>query len=293
MPELPEVEVTRLGIAPHLEGRTIDDTVVRHHGMRWPVPATLPAILKGLTVKSVGRRGKYLLLECVPKALPTGAIRKVMAKPADASGAGWLILHLGMSGSLRIVGPGTVPSKHEHFDLTTGEKTLRLNDPRRFGAILWHPVSNGPPTGHPLLAGLGVEPLTPGLTAELLYRATRGRKSSIKQALLAGDIVVGVGNIYASETLFRAGIRPTTQAGRVGLPRFEKLVPEIRAVLGEAIAKGGSTLRDFHSNGQTGYFQLDYFVYDRAGEPCRVCKTAIRRVVQGQRSSFYCPSCQR
>jgi DNA-formamidopyrimidine glycosylase len=258
-----------------------------------------------------------------------------------------------MSGSLRLVGEGTAPTKHEHFDLTVGvdyrdsstlapkslaaqaaapkapkskaqelsasgkktlhlnpggqaatipasrnktalaRNTLRLNDPRRFGAVLWHPAGAGPLLSHPLLAGLGVEPLTPAFTPELLFRATRGRKASIKQALLAGDIVVGVGNIYASESLFRARIRPTTAAGRVSLARFEKLVPEIRAVLRAAIAKGGSTLRDFHSNGESGYFQLDYFVYDREGQNCKVCGTPIRRIVQGQRSTFYCPACQR
>ena len=370
MPELPEVEVTRRGIAPHLEGRTIASTVIRHYGMRWPVPAGLPAILQGLTVRQVGRRGKYLLLECVPaapgtapplprdgagptlraaeevtrreaddaawragaaprpdrgpakagagaalagasrmsatpaapaKRVAAGAPGRATALRAAAPGAadyaiapvGWLILHLGMSGSLSIVGPDAVPGKHEHFDLTAGANTLRLNDPRRFGAVLWHPAADGPPESHPLLAGLGVEPLTPAFTAELLFRATRGRKASIKQVLLAGDIVVGVGNIYASESLFRARIRPTTAAGRLSRKRIEQLVPEIRAVLGEAIAKGGSTLRDFrHTNGQSGYFQLDYFVYDRTGEPCKICQTRISRVVQGQRSTFYCPSCQ-
>ena len=309
MPELPEVEVTRRGIAPHLEGRIIANTVVRHHGMRWPVPRDLAATLNGLTVRQVGRRGKYLLLECVPvapattaatitKAAKPAAAQKSRAKgavPAAAlpAPAGWLILHLGMSGSLSIVKPETTPGKHEHFDLTAGGSTLRLNDPRRFGAVLWHPAGDGPPESHPLLAGLGVEPLTDAFTAELLFQATRGRKVSIKQALLAGDIVVGVGNIYASESLFRARIRPTTAAGRLSRARFEQLVPEIRAVLAEAIKKGGSTLRDFHTNGQSGYFQLDYFVYDREGAQCRVCATTIRRIVQGQRSTFYCPVCQR
>ncbi|HEX4329637.1 MAG TPA: bifunctional DNA-formamidopyrimidine glycosylase/DNA-(apurinic or apyrimidinic site) lyase [Burkholderiales bacterium] len=300
MPELPEVEVTRRGIAPHLEGRTIANTVVRHHGMRWPVPAGLADTLRGLTVRKVGRRGKYLLLECVPgtglpakarKSRTKAGIPVTASQPATAKG--WLILHLGMSGSLSMVEPGVAPGKHAHFDLTAGERTLRLNDPRRFGAVLWHPAGDGPPESHPLLAGLGVEPLTPAFTAGLLFRATRGRKASIKQVLLAGDIVVGVGNIYASESLFRARIRPTTAAGRLSLARFEKLVPQIRDVLADAIAKGGSTLRDFHSNGEAGYFQLDYFVYDRAGEPCKVCATPIRRVVQGQRSTFYCPACQR
>jgi len=299
MPELPEVEVTRRGIAPHLEGRTINSTVVRHHGMRWPVPQGLAHTLQGLTVRQVGRRGKYLLLECAPGAVvpvKTGKNSTKGSTPPKTENLppkGWLILHLGMSGSLSLVGPGVAPGKHAHFDLTAGERTLRLTDPRRFGAVLWHPAGDGPPESHPLLAGLGVEPLTPAFTAELLFRATRGRKASIKQVLLAGDIVVGVGNIYASESLFRARIRPTTAAGRLSLARFEQLVPEIREVLSQAIAKGGSTLRDFHSNGQSGYFQLDYFVYDRTGEPCKVCQTAIRRVVQGQRSTFYCPTCQK
>jgi formamidopyrimidine-DNA glycosylase len=310
MPELPEVEVTRRGIAPHLEGRTIASTVVRHHGMRWPVPQGLAQTLQGLTVRSVGRRGKYLLLECGLAAGPVnaGSLPKgPQAKSAPRAAAprttepaaaqqpprGWLILHLGMSGSLSIVGPDVQPRKHEHFDLTAGKATLRLNDPRRFGAVLWHPAEEGPPEQHPLLSGLGVEPLTDAFTPQLLFAGTRGRKVSIKQALLAGDIVVGVGNIYASESLYRAGIRPTTAAGRLPFKRYERLVPEIRAVLAEAIERGGSTLRDFQSNGRSGYFQLDYFVYDREGQDCKVCRTPIRRIVQGQRSTFYCPSCQR
>jgi len=296
MPELPEVEVTRRGIAPHLEGRTIAGTVVRHHGMRWPVPQGLAQTLQGLTVRSVGRRGKYLLLECGTGSRAKAAGKgRTAAEPQATSQApaGWLILHLGMSGSLSIVGPDVEPRKHEHFDLTAGAATLRLNDPRRFGAVLWHPAEQGPPEQHPLLSGLGVEPLTDAFTPQLLFAGTRGRKVSIKQALLAGDIVVGVGNIYASESLYRAGIRPTTAAGRLPLKRYERLVPEIRAVLAEAIERGGSTLRDFHTNGQSGYFQLDYFVYDREGRECKVCKTPIRRIVQGQRSTFYCPACQR
>jgi formamidopyrimidine-DNA glycosylase len=296
MPELPEVEVTRRGIAPHLEGRTIANTIVRHHGMRWPVPQGLAQTLQGLTVRSVGRRGKYLLLECGAASRPKPSGKsKAASEPQTTPQApsGWLILHLGMSGSLSIVGPNVAPRKHEHFDLTAGPSTLRLNDPRRFGAVLWHPAEQGPPEQHPLLSGLGVEPLTEAFTPQLLFAGTRGRKVSIKQALLAGDIVVGVGNIYASESLYRAGIRPTTAAGRLPLKRYERLVPEIRAVLAEAIERGGSTLRDFHTNGQSGYFQLDYFVYDREGQDCRVCKTPIRRIVQGQRSTFYCTVCQR
>jgi formamidopyrimidine-DNA glycosylase len=276
MPELPEVEVTRRGIAPVLEGQSITATVVRERRLRWPIDEKLAATLAGLTIRSIGRRGKYLLFECTSTAL-----------------AGWLIVHLGMSGSLRFVTPGTAPRKHEHFDLEAGGKVLRYTDPRRFGAVLWHSATSGPVGEHPLLASLGVEPLTPALTPALLHRATRGRKLSVKQALLAGDIVVGVGNIYASESLFRARINPKTAAGRVSLARYERLVPEIRAVLRAAIAKGGSTLRDFSSSTGPGYFQLEYFVYDRAGAPCRICDTPIRRLVQGQRSTFYCPSCQR
>lgn len=277
MPELPEVEVTRRGIAPALEGHPIEGVAVREHRLRWPIPRDLPARLAGLAIGSVDRRGKYLLIEC------TRAGRR----------AGWLILHLGMSGSLRFVEPGLPAVRHEHFDLAAGGTVLRLTDPRRFGAVLWHPAGDGPIAAHPLLAGLGVEPLTPAFTAALLHRATRGRRVAVKQALLAGDIVVGVGNIYASESLFRAGIRPQTAAGRVSLERYEKLVPQIRAVLEAAIAKGGSTLRDFRSNAAPGYFQLEAMVYDRAGQPCRVCGTPIRRIVQGQRSTFYCTACQR
>ena len=276
MPELPEVEVTRRGIAPGLEGRIVANVEIRDHRLRWPVDPELPQLLKGLLITGVDRRGKYLLVACAAH----GATR------------GWLIIHLGMSGSLRFVAVGTPAAKHAHFDLQVGRRVLRLTDPRRFGAVLWHPVTAGPLASHPLLASLGVEPLTPGFTAELLHKATRRRAASVKQVLLAGDIVVGVGNIYASESLFRAGIHPKTAAGRISLQRYATLVPEIRAVLSAAIAKGGSTLRDFSSNDEPGYFQLEYFVYDREGLPCRVCTTPIRRAVQGQRSTFYCLKCQ-
>ncbi len=304
MPELPEVEVTRRGIAPHLEGHIIRSAVVRHRGMRWPVPANLPRALEGLTVASVGRRGKYLLIECVSQAdnaaasgAPAARTTRITRMPrnlhASSATPGWLILHLGMSGSLRVLPLGTPPKKHEHFDLITADSLLRLHDPRRFGAVLWHPAKAGPVEQHTLLAGLGVEPLSDAFHARVLHRATRGRKAPIKQALLAGDIVVGVGNIYASEALFRARINPKTAAGRISLARYSKLTEEIRAVLAEAITKGGSTLRDFsRSDGEPGYFQLDYFVYGRTGLPCRVCSTPIRMVRQGQRSTFYCPACQ-
>ena len=283
MPELPEVEVTRRGIAPLLEGRVLTGAAVRNRNLRWPVPAGLPATLTGLAVTHVGRRGKYLLIECAAPA----------AKPGNARG-GWLIVHLGMSGSLRFTAPGTAPKKHEHVDLATADALLRLHDPRRFGAVLWHPASAGPVTSHVLLAHLGVEPLDGGFDGETLYQGTRGRTAAVKQVLLAGDIVVGVGNIYASEALFRARIHPATAAGRISRLRYARLAHEIIAVLTAAIDKGGSTLRDFtRSNGEPGYFQLDYFVYGRAGLPCRVCGAAVRGIRQGQRSTFYCPQCQK
>lgn len=276
MPELPEVEVTRRGIEPWVAGRRVERVDVRTSALRWPVPASLAATLKGLTIRNVARRGKYLLFEVDD---------------------GWFIVHLGMTGTLRVL--RNLPklpaaAKHDHVDWIFDEFILRFRDPRRFGAVLWHPREAGDVLGHPLLADLGVEPFTPAFCGALLFRKTRGRKVSVKQALLAGDIVVGVGNIYASESLFRAGIRPTTPAGRVSLARYELLADAVRAVLASAIEKGGSTLRDFvGSNGESGYFQLEYFVYDRAGEPCRVCGTPIRQIVQGQRSTYYCPRCQR
>jgi formamidopyrimidine-DNA glycosylase len=276
MPELPEVEVTRRGISPHITGQLIERIDVRTPTLRWPIPAGLDAMLAGRRVERVERRGKYLLIEV---------------------DAGWLIVHLGMTGTLRIRPRAvleTPPEKHEHVDLVFSECVLRLRDPRRFGAVLWHPREAGDVAGHPLLLSLGVEPFSPAFTAQLLFERTRARSVSIKQALLAGDIVVGVGNIYASECLFRAGIHPARAAGRIALPRYEKLAEAIRATLAEAITKGGSTLRDFvGSDGARGYFQLDYFVYDRTGEPCRVCGTPIRQIVQGQRSTFYCMQCQR
>ena len=284
MPELPEVEVTRRGIAPQLEGQVVTGVVVRNRSLRWPVPARLDHTLAGLLVVKVGRRGKYLLLEC----------SRAASASAPPRTAGWLILHLGMSGSLRFVAPGTPPRKHEHVDLVTAHTLLRLHDPRRFGAVLWHPASAGPLAAHALLAHLGIEPLDGAFTGETLYQGSRGRSVAVKQMLLAGSIVVGVGNIYASEALFRARIHPATAAGRISRVRYARLAREIIAVLGEAIDKGGSTLRDFtRSDGEPGYFQLDYFVYGREGEPCRVCGAPVRGLRQGQRSSFYCAHCQK
>jgi formamidopyrimidine-DNA glycosylase len=277
MPELPEVEVTRRGVAPHLEGRDVARVLLRREGLRWPFPPALPELLTGQRIVSIGRRGKYLLLHFTH---------------------GTLIIHLGMSGHLRVLDPDTPVKKHDHFDLivrgSEGEQALRMNDPRRFGAVLWHPNDDGELQSHVLLRGLGVEPLEDGFTGETLYRASRGRSASIKQFLLGGDIVVGVGNIYACESLFRGGINPKTAAGRISRGRYDKLAEAIKIILAEAIVQGGSTLRDFIAvNGQSGYFQQTYFVYDRALVPCRNCGTPIRQIKQGQRSTFYCVNCQR
>ncbi|MDP3842213.1 MAG: bifunctional DNA-formamidopyrimidine glycosylase/DNA-(apurinic or apyrimidinic site) lyase [Oxalobacteraceae bacterium] len=273
MPELPEVEVTRRGVAPYLEGQKVTGVVLRRAGLRWPFPDDLPALLCGRSIGLTGRRGKYLLI---------------------GFGHGTLIIHLGMSGHLRILPLGSAPQKHDHFDLQVGSQLLRLTDPRRFGAVLWHPARDGDVGQHLLLRGLGVEPFGADFSGPMLYRQTRLRRAAIKQVLLAGDIVVGVGNIYASESLFRAGINPKTSAHRIGLARYEKLADAIRAILADAIAQGGSTLRDFvGADGQSGYFQQSYFVYDRANAACRVCGGAIRQIRQGQRSTFYCVNCQK
>lgn len=270
MPELPEVEITRRGIAPFLAERTITGVVVRRSRLRWPIPRNLAAILTGERIRAVRRRAKYLLLDC---------------------GKGTLILHLGMSGSLRLIRPAEPAGPYDHFDLAVGDISLRLRDPRRFGAVLWH---RGDPAGHPLLAALGVEPLSCEFTGRALHAATRTRRAAIKQVLMDHRLVVGVGNIYANESLFRAAIRPQTPARRLSLARWERLAAAVRATLEEALAAGGSTLRDFvQSDGSPGYFQQQYFVYDRAGVPCRRCATPVRRIVQGQRSTFYCPACQR
>ncbi len=273
MPELPEVEVTRRGVAPHLEGQQVTDVVMRRAGLRWPFPVNLPALLQGQTILAAGRRGKYLLLHFKH---------------------GTLLIHLGMSGHLRVIPTQTPPQKHDHIDIVVGAQALRMTDPRRFGAVLWHDAADGDVNQHLLLRALGVEPLEEQFSAELLYRQTRQRPAAIKQVLLAGDIVVGVGNIYASESLFRARINPKTAANRISLKRYQLLAEEIRLTLDAAIAQGGSSLRDFIGvDGQTGYFQQTYFVYDRTGDACRVCKSPIRQIKQGQRSTFYCTNCQK
>ncbi len=273
MPELPEVEVTRRGVAPHLDGKIVSQVILRRSGLRWPFPADLPALLTGQRILATGRRGKYLLLYFQH---------------------GCVLIHLGMSGHLRVLHKDVVPAKHDHIDIVIGDMVLRMTDPRRFGAVLWHPAADGDIEEHLLLRQLGVEPLEPGFSPELLYRETRQRTAPVKQVLLAGDIVVGVGNIYASESLFRAGINPKTSAKRISLARYTLLAEAIRETLAAAIEQGGSTLKDFLGvDGQSGYFQQSYFVYDRTGEACRVCGHVIKQIRQGQRSSFYCVKCQK
>ncbi len=275
MPELPEVETTRRGIAPHLLGQSIANVIIRNPSLRWPIPGNLPELLAGLTIQAVTRRAKYLLLDC---------------------GVGTLILHLGMSGSLRILPyrlmqPIELPQKHDHFDLILSDQTvLRLRDPRRFGAVLWH---TGDILQHPLLMNLGPEPLTADFNAQQLFEKTRECRASIKQMLMNSHVVVGIGNIYANEALFLAGINPKIISGRIGMTRYERLVQAVKKILQQAIEAGGSSLRDFvNSDGNPGYFQQQYWVYGRGGEGCKKCDHKIKQIRQSQRSSFYCPRCQ-
>jgi formamidopyrimidine-DNA glycosylase len=271
MPELPEVETTLRGLAPHLTGQAVEDVIIRNPRLRWPIPATLPVLLRSQTIRNLSRRAKYLLV---------------------TFDHGTLILHLGMSGSLRILTASAPAQPHEHFDLLLHNGTLmRLRDPRRFGAVLWH---EGDIATHPLLVALGPEPLEKDFDGEYLYAATRKRKAAIKPVIMDNHVVVGVGNIYANEALFRAGIKPQLAAGKLSRERCTLLSKTIREVLRAAIKKGGSSLRDYvDSDGKQGYFQQEYFVYGRAGEPCRRCGTTIRQLRQGQRASFWCPHCQR
>ncbi len=269
MPELPEVEVTRRSFAEPIAGARVLRMALGKP-LRWPLGCD-PDSLVGARVAEVQRRGKYLLL-CTDR--------------------GVLLLHLGMSGSLRFAPALPPPGPHDHLELSTSQGVLRLHDPRRFGAVVWVPDLQAP-MARKLLDGLGPEPLTEAFDPQVFADGLRRRKTSIKQALLAGDLVVGVGNIYASEALFLAGIRPTCRADRVGRVRALRLHGAIREVLARALALGGSTLRDFSSgDGQSGYFQMDAAVYGREGQPCRVCATTVRQIRQGQRSTFFCPCCQ-
>lgn len=270
MPELPEVEVTRRSFADRIAGAHIERLWLGKP-LRWPLGVP-PHALVGQQVRAVRRRGKYLLLDL---------------------DQGLLLLHLGMSGSLNFAAQQGPAGPHDHMDLVTDRGTLRLHDPRRFGAVVWAPAEDAA-QARKLLGHLGVEPLDGGFVAADFHTALRQRSAAIKSVLLAGDIVVGVGNIYASESLFMAGIRPTVKACRISRPRADRLHAAIIEVLSRAVAQGGSSLRDFVSaEGKTGYFQLEAAVYGRAGQPCRVCGMPIRSLVQGQRSTFFCSTCQK
>jgi formamidopyrimidine-DNA glycosylase len=271
MPELPEVETTRRGLAPHVCGATVTGVVVRNRAMREPVTRNLTRILSGRRIDALERRAKYLLFR---------------------AGDGTLIVHLGMSGRLWLVNADTPAATHDHFDLALANgRIVRLRDPRRFGLVLWH---KGDPLTHKLLRDIGPEPLSAALNGKWLYRETRTRSGAIKNALMDSHLVAGVGNIYANEALFRARINPRLPARRIGLARYEILVDKIRETLAEAIAAGGSSLRDYvNSAGEAGFFQNRFFVYGRGGDACLACKTPIRSLVLGQRATFYCPRCQR
>jgi formamidopyrimidine-DNA glycosylase len=270
MPELPEVEVTRLSFADRIAGARIL-SVRMGKPLRWPLGID-PQALVGRTVRGVRRRGKYLLLDLDD---------------------GLLLLHLGMSGSLSFAATQPEPGAHAHFDMDTTRGVLRLNDPRRFGAVV-HAPSETSPVAVKLLGKLGMEPLGDAFGQGDFHEGLHRRNAAVKQVLLAGDVVVGVGNIYASEALFLAGIRPTTRASRISRPRADRLHAAVRDVLARAVAKGGSTLRDFsNADGASGYFQLEAMVYDREGLPCRVCATPVKAIRQGQRSTFFCPYCQK
>lgn len=270
MPELPEVETSRRGIAPWMENRRVTAITVRDRRLRWPVPENFEGELLGQTILGLKRRAKYLLIE---------------------TDTGTALLHLGMSGSLRIIDPSEPAGKHDHVDIAMDNgKALRFRDPRRFGSLLWAKD----PAQHPLLKDLGPEPLAEAFDGDYLWRTARGRRIAIKPFIMSAQVVVGVGNIYASEALFLAGIHPKRAAGRVSRTRMAKLADAIKAVLKRAIKAGGTTLRDFHGgDGEPGYFRQKLSVYGRDEEPCRQCGSPISVIVLGQRSTFYCKRCQR
>lgn len=271
LPELPEVETTLRGILPHLQGRRVAALAVRQPALRWPIPAGLPGLLPGQIIRSGQRRGKYLLL---------------------ALDAGHLLLHLGMSGSLRMVVPSLAAGPHDHFDLLLDDGgVMRFTDPRRFGALLW---LTGDPFAHPLLRALGPEPLSAAFDADHLCDRSRGRRVPVKSFLMDSHVVVGIGNIYANEILFLSGVHPLRAAGRIARPRYAAIVTAAREVLGSAIRQGGTTLRDFvGGDGKPGYFRQQLQVYGRGGEPCRNCGQTLREVRLGARTTVYCRDCQR
>jgi len=275
MPELPEVETTRRGLAPHVEGRTVTDVVLRRPDLRWPIPPEVVALLPGRRIEAVRRRAKYLLLD---------------------TDAGSALLHLGMSGSLRVL-PATTPvAAHDHVDILLDKRgrdpvrVLRFNDPRRFGCLLWQ----APGETHELLRGLGPEPLSDDFDGDYLFARSRGRKAPVKTFLMDQGIVVGVGNIYAAEALFEAGISPLREAGRVSRDRYRSLADAVKRILAHAIERGGTTLRDFISpDGLPGYFELELSAYGRGGEPCPRCGRPLKEASIGQRTTVWCTRCQR
>ena len=270
MPELPEVETSCRGIAPHVEGRLLRRVEVREPRLRWPVPDDLPTQVEGRKLLTVERRGKYMLLRFAH---------------------GYLLLHLGMSGSLRVLHRPQAPAKHDHIDLCfSGGVIVRFTDPRRFGALLW---TDAPLEQHPLLSHLGPEPLSKAFDLDYLYQRSRKRKQAIKTFIMDSQVVVGVGNIYANEALHRSGIRPTRAAGNVSRAAYETLIADIKTILAQAIAQGGTTLKDFvGGDGKPGYFKQELQVYGRGGEPCRACGKALKEIKLGQRATVYCTQCQ-
>jgi len=271
MPELPEVETTRKGIAPYVVGEVVKEIIIRERQLRWPIPVTLKRSFKGQLIRKLRRRAKYLLFY---------------------TEKGCMILHLGMSGNLRILDSHIPHGKHDHVDIIfESGRLLRFHDPRKFGSILW---TKDDPLDHKLISHLGPEPLNDEFNTEYLYAHSRKRTKAIKTFIMDSHIVVGVGNIYASEALFRAGIKPAQKAGSVSKARYKKLVLEIKKVLAEAIEKGGTTLRDFlNSDGKPGYFAQELQVYNRQGEPCKKCNRKIKMIRLGQRSTYYCSHCQK
>jgi len=269
MPELPEVETSRRGIAPWLENKRVSRVTVRERRLRWPIPVEIDTKLPGQRIRKLCRRAKYLLF---------------------TTDAGTVMLHLGMSGSVRIIDADEPAGKHDHVDIELSDgKALRFRDPRRFGSLLW----SSDPQCHPLLRDLGPEPLSDDFDGDHLWQAARGRRVGIKQFIMNAAIVVGVGNIYASESLFMAGIHPKRRADRISKGRMQMLAEAIKSVLAQAIEAGGTTLQDFHGgDGEPGYFRQKLQVYGRNGEPCRRCERALSIATLGQRSTFYCKNCQ-
>lgn len=271
MPELPEVETTLRGISPYIQAQKINKIIVRHHGLRWPIPENLPVVLKQQTIQSLERRAKYILLH---------------------TQKGTLILHLGMSGSLRILTQPSPPQKHDHLDIIFANNAiLRLTDPRRFGACLW---TEEDPNNHLLLKNLGPDPLSNHFNGKYLWIEAQKRKVPIKSFIMNSATVVGVGNIYAAEALFASHIHPNTPAGKVSLQQFTLLASHIKKILRQAIKKGGTTLKDFvNSEGKPGYFSFHLKVYGRAGLPCVTCKTPLEQIRLGQRGTVFCKKCQK